>query len=94
YPYLVNEQDTKLEVLCGRNTVQIRPSEKQEYDFNNLESELSEYGNVRKNSYLLICNLSDCRLAVFQDGRVLVHGTKEINKAKDLYHRFIAKEKE
>ncbi|MFB4166302.1 ThiF family adenylyltransferase, partial [Alteribacillus sp. JSM 102045] len=42
YPYLVNEQDTKLEVLCGRNTVQIRPSEKQEYDFNNLESELSE----------------------------------------------------
>ncbi|SDI07921.1 MoeB/ThiF family adenylyltransferase [Alteribacillus bidgolensis] len=94
YPYLVHEQDTRLEVLCGRNTVQIRPPEKKEYDFNALASELKQHGNVRKNSYILICTLSDCRLAIFQDGRVLIHGTKEIDKAKHLYHRFIAKEKE
>jgi sulfur carrier protein ThiS adenylyltransferase len=29
------------------------------------------------------------RLVVFKDGRVLVHGTKDISEAKALYHRYL-----
>ncbi|MFB5661460.1 ThiF family adenylyltransferase [Alteribacillus sp. HJP-4] len=90
FPYLTSANEAKLEVLCGRETVQIRPASKKSYDFTSLEQKLKEYGAVKKNSYLLSCTTEEYRLAVFKDGRVLVHGTKEIEKAKSVYERFFA----
>ncbi|SDH86906.1 adenylyltransferase and sulfurtransferase [Alteribacillus persepolensis] len=90
YPSLRYSFETKLEVLCGRDTVQIRPSHKKEYDFSSLEGVLEKHGKVRRNPYVLTCLLHDYRLAVFQDGRVLVHGTNEVEKAKTIYHQLLS----
>ncbi|SDI31798.1 adenylyltransferase and sulfurtransferase [Alteribacillus persepolensis] len=90
YPSLHYSFETKLEVLCGRDTVQIRPSHRKEYDFSSLEHQLEKHGTVRRNPYVLTCLLHNYRLAVFQDGRVLVHGTNEIDKAKTIYHQYLS----
>ena len=37
YPYLSYENQTKVAVLCGRNTVQIRPVENRQYNFDDIE---------------------------------------------------------
>ncbi|MGH1325295.1 molybdopterin-synthase adenylyltransferase MoeB [Bacillus pretiosus] len=87
YPYLSYENQTKVAVLCGRNTVQIRPVENRKYDFDDIEKVLNKLGKVDRNPYLLSCQLNDYRVVIFRDGRVFIHGTNDISKAKQLYYR-------
>ncbi|MEK4467966.1 MULTISPECIES: molybdopterin-synthase adenylyltransferase MoeB [Bacillus] len=89
YPYLSYENQTKTAVLCGRNTVQIRPVHNSHYDFDELEKVLKNHGKVDRNPYLLSCQLEEYRIVIFQDGRVFIHGTNEIQKAKQLYYRLL-----
>jgi hypothetical protein len=90
YPYLSFENQTKTAVLCGRDSVQIRPSVKEERDLAKLEKIfLQQGGIVQRNPYLLSYSVDDYRLVIFKDGRVLVHGTKDIAEAKTLYHRYL-----
>ena len=44
---------------------------------------------VEHNPYLVSLYIGNHRLAIFQDGRVLVHGTNDIAEAKSLYHRYL-----
>ncbi|QKE71407.1 molybdopterin-synthase adenylyltransferase MoeB [Arthrobacter citreus] len=89
YPYLSFENQTKTSTLCGRNTVQIRPSMTKNYDFNELEHQLKQHGKVERNPYLISCQLEDYRFVIFLDGRVFVHGTNNIQEAKKLYYRLL-----
>ncbi|WLD93897.1 thiazole biosynthesis adenylyltransferase ThiF [Alkalihalobacillus sp. AL-G] len=90
YPFLSYENQTKTAVLCGRDTVQIRPADRQSRDLDELEKVLStQNGTLEKNPYLLSFTTGEHRLVIFKDGRVLVHGTKDITEAKTLYHRFL-----
>ena len=93
FPYLSFENQTKTSTLCGRNTVQIRPSKAKHYDFNELELQLKQHGKVERNPYLLSCQLQDYRFVLFQDGRVFVHGTNDIQLAKNLYYRLLGEER-
>ncbi len=89
YPYLSYENQTKLEILCGRDAVQIRPPKPIHYDLNQLAVQLRPYGDIQKNPYLLSCQASDYRLVIFQDGRVLIHGIQDIQEAKSIYYRLL-----
>ena len=87
YPYLSYENQTKVAVLCGRNTVQIRTVESRQYNFDDIEKVLKKLGEVDRNPYLLSCQLDEYRVVIFRDGRVFIHGTNDISKAKQLYYR-------
>lgn len=90
YPYLSNEHQTKSSILCGRDTVQIRPPKRKDIDLKNLGDNLTNRGiRVKGNSYLLSIDVSPQRMVLFSDGRVLVHGTKDIAVARRLYHQFL-----
>lgn len=90
YPYLSFENQTKTAVLCGRDSVQIRPSIPTERDLEALEKLfVNQGGTVQRNPYLLSFRANRHRLVIFKDGRVLVHGTKDISEAKALYHRYL-----
>lgn len=90
YPFLDYRNQTKTALLCGRDTVQIRPSALQAVDVGYLEKSLEAQGiSVEKNPYLLSFSADEARVVVFKDGRVLVHGVKDILQAKNLYHRFL-----
>lgn len=89
YPNLSFENQTKTAVLCGRDSVQIRPSKAGERDLTELKRVLIERGmDVEENPYLLSFEIEDHRLVAFKDGRVLIHGTKDIQAAKSLYYRY------
>lgn len=90
FPFLNYENQTKSAVLCGRNTVQIRPSNLGKRDLESVaESLMKTGGKVERNPFLLSFETGDQRLVLFQDGRVLIHGTKDIAQAKNIYHRYL-----
>lgn len=89
YPNLSFENQTKTAVLCGRDSIQIRPSKAGERDLTELKRVLVERGiAVEENPYLLSFEIEDHRLVAFKDGRVLIHGTKDVLAAKSLYYRY------
>lgn len=90
YPYLSYDQQTKTAVLCGRNSVQIRPAGQRNYDLQELAELFAKQGlRVDANPYLVSVSLGEQRLVVFQDGRALIHGTKDIQEAKTIYYRYL-----
>lgn len=90
FPFLQWENRTKTAVLCGRNTVQIRPGKLFSTDFSELCSRFRILGiECEENPFLLSFQAEDCRVVLFKDGRALIHGTKDIERAKTVYHRFI-----
>ncbi|MED1470719.1 thiazole biosynthesis adenylyltransferase ThiF [Bacillus salipaludis] len=90
YPFLSFDNQTKTAVLCGRDSVQIRPSSPVVRDLEVLEKVLVNQGGVvQRNPYLLSYQIDSFRLVVFRDGRVIVHGTKDLMEAKVLYHRYL-----
>jgi sulfur carrier protein ThiS adenylyltransferase len=90
YPYLSYENQTKTAVLCGRDSVQIRPSRQTDRDLESLEKVLvNQGGTIQRNPYLLSFSTASHRLVIFKDGRVLIHGTKDIFEAKALYHKYL-----
>ncbi|SFE24316.1 Molybdopterin or thiamine biosynthesis adenylyltransferase [Lentibacillus persicus] len=89
YPFLNYENQTKTAVLCGRDTVQIRPETTEKPDLPKVADQLAQVGTVEQNPFLLSVAIDSNRLVLFQDGRVLVHGTNDTAQAKSLYHRYI-----
>lgn len=90
FPSLSYENQTKTEVLCGRDSVQIRPPFPTVRDLEALENVLANQGGrIERNPYLLSFSVHPHRLVFFKDGRVLIHGTKDISEAKALYHRYM-----
>ena len=90
YPYLDHENMMKTSVLCGRDTVQIRPSKQGEISLEKLSGQLTSLGYVVKgNPYLLSVEMGVERMVIFNDGRALIHGTKDITHAKTIYHRIL-----
>lgn len=85
YPFLLSKDSMKTAVLCGRDTVQLSWPESRQFDLDLFAESIS--GTVSKlahNSHLLACNYNGHRLVLFRDGRMLIHGTKDIVTAKKI----------
>ncbi|MEI3614358.1 thiazole biosynthesis adenylyltransferase ThiF [Pseudogracilibacillus sp. SO30301A] len=91
YPFLQFDEQTKTAVLCGRSSVQVRPPNVQQRNLKQLAQQLEKTGGkVEANAFLLSFTIGDERMVVFEDGRALVHGTNDVEKAKTLYHRYLS----
>ncbi|MED3726675.1 thiazole biosynthesis adenylyltransferase ThiF [Priestia filamentosa] len=88
YPHLKYENQLKTAVLCGRDTVQIRVPKREEVDLMRIEKDLSSTHTVKRNPFLLSFEEGDIRIVLFKDGRVFLHGLKDIKEAKKVYHRY------
>lgn len=90
YPYLTEENQTKTAVLCGRNTVQVRPPNNRAFNLPEIAAMLKQWdASVKMNGFLLSAIVSGKRIVLFQDGRMLVHGSKDPEEAKKLYQRLL-----
>jgi molybdopterin-synthase adenylyltransferase len=76
-------------VLCGRNAVQISPTQTTTLDFAELAERLRPAGEVKFNDYLLRFQTGEFELTVFQDARSIIRGTSEIKTARSLYAKYI-----
>lgn len=90
YPFLAYENQTKTDILCGRNTVQIRPGTARTISLEQLAGNLKGLADeVMQNQYLLSCSIGSHRLVFFKDGRALIHGTSEPTEARAIYNRVV-----
>ncbi|WP_342587717.1 ThiF family adenylyltransferase [Alkalicoccus urumqiensis] len=86
YPALKHESVTKTAVLCGRDTVQVRPAG--QVVFNEILERLSPFA-PKANNHLLQVTLEGKKVVVFRDGRALIHETSDKVQALSLYQRYI-----
>ena len=78
--------------LCGRNTVQVRPARPNSprVDLARIAAGVRDNAsNVRELGSLLAFEAEGCRFTLFPDGRALIEGTHELDRARTLYDRFI-----
>lgn len=87
FKYLSYEYQMKSEVLCGRNTVQIRSN--REVYLEELAKSLKNIGPIKLNTFLLSIEYESYRIGFFQDGRTFIHGTNSIEQAKNVYHKLV-----
>jgi len=76
-------------VLCGRDAIQISPSQPTRINFSSLAERLRRAGEVKFNEYLLRFKTGKFELTVFQDARSIIRGTDEIATARSLYAKYI-----
>jgi len=76
-------------VLCGRQAVQVSPSQPVQVDLLALSQKLKSAGEVRGNDYLLRFRTGNYELTVFQDARSIIRGTDDIATARSLYAKYI-----
>lgn len=79
--------------LCGRNAVQVQPMDPAgAFRLDQVAEKLRGVGQVEQTPYLLRCGLEgsdDIRLTLFADGRMIVHGTTDLDRARSIYARYI-----
>lgn len=89
YETLEAETSDTAAILCGRDAVQISPTQKTKVDLAALALKLHAAGEVNLNEYLLRFRAGDYELTVFQDARAIIRGTNDIATARSLYARYI-----
>ncbi|WP_409290747.1 ThiF family adenylyltransferase [Peribacillus sp. SCS-37] len=90
YPFLKKENSTRTAVLCGRETVQVRPPGVVTVDMDRLVKHFSAMGyEAKSNPYLISAQNGSERVIVFKDGRALIHGTKDMAHARSVYQRLM-----
>ncbi|WP_173916790.1 ThiF family adenylyltransferase [Halobacillus sp. Marseille-Q1614] len=90
YPYLRKQKGLRTAVLCGRDTVQVRPDASKPISLKDLAHRLKPVAQkVRENKELIVCYIEGVRFVVFKDGRTLIHGAADVAEARKMYQRFI-----
>ncbi|MCK5850595.1 MAG: ThiF family adenylyltransferase [Kiritimatiellae bacterium] len=89
FTYLNAERGSFVTSMCGRNAVQISWKEKHEIDFQELAERLANSGNVTFNKFLLKFSKEDLDITLFHDGRAIIEGISDPDKARDIYSKFI-----
>lgn len=93
YEFLNRRTDGRSISLCGRDAIQVRPpAGLGRVDLTRLASRLRAAGVVEQTPHLLRCELRESkglRLTLFPDGRMIVAGTTDPDRARSLYARYV-----
>jgi adenylyltransferase/sulfurtransferase len=91
YPALEGEGASEVLRLCGRNAVQISAATREAPDFDRLERVLSPHFRVQRSAHVLSFAAEGTILTLFSDGRCVVRGTEDFDRARSLYARYVGK---
>ena len=75
--------------LCGRNAVQVSHRSAAKLNFAELARQLEVMGQVSFNRFLLKFTADGYEFTVFPDGRAIIKGTDDVEKARTLYAKYI-----
>ncbi len=88
FRHLAGRPDQVVE-LCGRDVLQVRPKEGTTVDLDAVAGRLASSVKTRKVDSVLQFSAEGHDVVVFADGRALVHGTEDPDRAKAIYARYI-----
>jgi len=93
FDWLEGAQGTQTTKLCGRNAVQVTQRLASSLNFTDLSKQLSASGTVSANKFLLKFQVTDSgegyEFTVFPDGRAIIKGTDDEDRARTLYAKYI-----
>lgn len=89
--WLSGEEGSRGTVLCGRNAVQLSPSQKIRISLEEMERRLANSGLVKRNPFLLKFSPAgeEVEITLFPDARAILQGTEDLAQARSLYARYI-----
>ncbi len=89
YEWLDGEHGATTTTLCGRNAVQVSHRTPVPLKFTELAEQLQPLGAVSFNKFLLKFAIGDHNFTIFPDGRAIIQGTDDPDKARTLYAKYI-----
>jgi adenylyltransferase/sulfurtransferase len=89
FEWLDGEQGSHTTSLCGRNAVQVAHRSAARLNFEELARHLEALGEVSYNRFLLKFQADGHEFTVFPDGRAIIKGTNDVDKARTLYAKYI-----
>ena len=93
FEWLDGEHGTQTTSLCGRNAVQVTPKGGTKLDLGELKKQLEASGSVTANRFLLKFTTTDAgggyEFTVFPDGRAIIKGTDDTDRARTLYAKYV-----
>jgi adenylyltransferase/sulfurtransferase len=89
FDFLDSESSEFAAVLCGRDAVQISPTNSTSFDLGGFRSKIAHLLDVKQNEYLVRFSIDGNEITVFRDGRAIIKGTDDISAARSLYARYV-----
>jgi adenylyltransferase/sulfurtransferase len=89
FDFLEAEKRQLMTTLCGRNAVQIVPSQGTKINLIEMAEKLKSIGEVSVNKFLLRIKIPSYEITLFSDARSIIHGTKDESVARSLYAKYI-----
>lgn len=92
FPFLFEPVERSAVALCGRNTVQVRPQAgaAARADLARLAARVAPSASrLTRDETLLAFEVESLRFTVFPDGRALIEGTEDTDRARAAYDRWI-----
>src|ERR687885_1950136 len=89
FEWLEGEQGSHTTSLCGRNAVQVAHRTAARLNFEELARHLEALGEVTYNRFLLKFTADGHEFTVFPDGRAIIKGTSDVDRARTLYAKYI-----
>jgi adenylyltransferase/sulfurtransferase len=89
FEWVGGEHGSQTTSLCGRNAVQVSHRSPSKLDFESMAAHLARMGQVSFNRFLLKFNVENFEFTVFPDGRAIIKGTSDTEKARTLYAKYI-----
>lgn len=93
FEWLDGAHGTQTTTLCGRNAVQVSHRAANKLDFEQLAATLRASGSVTFNKFLLKFQVEEkgdpFEFTVFPDGRAIIKGTSETDRARTLYAKYV-----
>lgn len=88
FPFLEIKRDLTT-TLCGRDAVQVSPGEGLEIDLKQVAAQYDQAKQV--GDTMVRIELERYQLSLFKDGRLIVSGTEDQNKALSLYSEYVGR---
>jgi molybdopterin/thiamine biosynthesis adenylyltransferase len=89
FEWLEGQHGSQTTSLCGRNAVQVSHRVSGNLDFDGLAKQLGTLGEVSFNRFMLKFGVDGYEFTVFPDGRAIIKGTADTDKARTLYAKYI-----
>ena len=90
FEWLDGAQGSQTTSLCGRNAVQVSHRAAAKLNFEDMSKHLAALGGeVSYNRFLLKFTADGHDFTVFPDGRAIIKGTADVDKARTLYAKYI-----
>jgi molybdopterin/thiamine biosynthesis adenylyltransferase len=89
FEWLEGAQGSQTTSLCGRNAVQVAQRAPSKLNFEEMARNLGMLGEVSYNRFLLKFHAEGHEFTVFPDGRAIIKGTSDMDKARTLYAKYV-----